>query len=67
MEFNHLLKDSGALLTEFYNVRFVGILERLKAGRFLNNEQRLWAKADVVKLLDDAIYKEIHFMPGERE
>ena len=67
MAFNHLLKDSGALLTEFYNVRFVGILERLKAGRFLNNEQRLWAKADVVKLLDDAIYKEIHFMPGERE
>lgn len=66
MAFNHLLTDSGYLLTQFYNVRFVGILERLRQGRFFNNEQRLWAKADVVKLLDDAIYKEIHFLPGER-
>ena len=67
MAFNHLLKDSGTLLTEFYNVRFVGVLERLRRGKFFNNEQRLWAKADVVKLLDDAIYKEIHFLPGARE
>ena len=67
MEFNHLLKDSGALLTEFFNVRFVGVLERLRRGKFFDNEQRLWAKADVVKLLDAAIYKEIHFLPGARE
>ena len=33
MAFNHLLKDSGFLLTEFYNVRFVEILERLRQGR----------------------------------
>lgn len=66
LTFNHLLKDSGFLLTQFYNVRFVGVLENLRRGRFSNNEQRLWAKADVVKLLDDAIYKEIHFLPGER-
>ena len=67
MMFNHLLTDSGFILTQFYNARFVGILERLKQGRFFNNERRLWAKADVVKLLDEAIYKEIHFLPGERE
>lgn len=67
LAFNHLLTYSGALLTEFYNVRFVGILERLRRGKFFDNEQRLWAKADVVKLLDDAIYKEIHFLPGVRE
>ena len=67
MAFNHLLTDSGYLLTQFYNVRFVGILERLRQGRFFNNERRFWAKADVVKLLDEAIYKEIHFLPGERE
>ncbi|MBQ3451942.1 MAG: methyltransferase [Selenomonadaceae bacterium] len=65
-KFNYLLKDSGFLLTQFYNVRFAGILERLRRGKFFNNEQRLWAKADVVKLLDDALYKEIRFMPGER-
>ena len=67
LAFNHLLTDSGFLLTRFYNVRFVGVLEALRRGRFCNNERRLWAKADVVKLLDDAIYKEIHFLPGERD
>ncbi|MBQ6296487.1 MAG: methyltransferase [Selenomonadaceae bacterium] len=67
MAFNHLLTDSGMLLTQFYNVRFVKVLENLQRGKFFNNEQRLWAKADVVKLLDSAIYKEIHFLPGERE
>ena len=66
MAFNHLLKDSGALLTQFLNVRFIGVLENLRRGKFSNNEQRLWAKADVVKLLDDAIYKEIHFLPAEK-
>ena len=66
MTCNHLLKDSGALLTQFRNVRFIGVLENLRRGYFSNNERRLWAKADVVKLLDDAIYKEIHFLPAEQ-
>lgn len=66
MTCNHLLKDSGALLTQFGNVRFVGVLENLRRGYFSNNERRLWAKTDVVKLLDDAIYKEIHFLPDAR-
>ncbi len=64
---NHLLKDSGMLLTQFYNVRFVKVLESLRRGQFINNEKKLWAKADVVKLLDDAIYKEIHFLPIRNE
>lgn len=42
---NHLLKDSGALLTRF--------------------TESAWTKAQVVKLLDDAIYKEIRFLPDE--
>lgn len=67
LTFNHLLTDSGYLLTRFYNVRYVGVLEALRRGKFSNNERRLWAKADVVKLLDDAIYKEIHFMEGEQD
>ena len=67
LTFNHLLTDSGYLLTRFDNVRFIGVLETLRVGRFTNNERRLWAKADVVKLLDSAIYKEIHFMPGEQD
>ena len=64
---NHLLKDSGMLLTQFYNVRFVKVLENLRRGLFINNEKKLWAKADIVKLLDDAIYKEIHFLPDDAE
>ena len=67
LAFNHLLTNSGFLLTRFYNVRYIGVLEALRAGRFTNNERRLWAKADVVKLLDDAVYKEIHFLACERE
>ena len=42
---NHLLKDSGALLTRF--------------------TESTWTKARLVKLLDDAIYKEIRFLPDE--
>ncbi len=42
---NHLLTDSGALLTRF--------------------TESTWTKARVVKLLDDAIYKEIRFLPDE--
>ena len=42
---NHLLTDSGALLTKF--------------------TESTWTKARVVKLLDDAIYKEIRFLPDE--
>lgn len=64
---NHLLTDSGMLLTQFYNVRFVKVLENLRRGRFSSNERRFWAKSDVVRLLDDAIYKEIHFLPVESE
>ena len=67
LEINHLLKDSGALLTQFQNVRSIGVLENLRRGKFSSNERRLWAKADVVKLLNDAVYKEIRFLPGARE
>lgn len=42
---NHLLTDSGAMLTRFTELE--------------------WTKARVVKLLDDAIYKEIRFLPDE--
>ncbi len=65
-ELNHLLKDAGFLLTQFNNARFIGMLESLRLGQFPTHEQKFWAKWDVVKLLNDAIYKEIHFMPAEK-
>lgn len=66
LEFNHLLKDSGFLLTQFLNVRFVEVLEGLRRGIFPAGERRFWAKRDVVKILDDATFKEIRFLAGER-
>ena len=42
---NHLLRDSGALLTRF--------------------DGALWSKRDVVKILSDAVYNEIHFAPSD--
>ena len=66
LEINHLLKDSGFMLTQFFNVRFIGVLENLKQGKFPTRDRKFWAKWDVVKVLDDAIYKEINFMPGEQ-
>ena len=64
---NRLLRDSGFLLTQFANMRFVGVLENLRRGRFSDNERKFWAKSDVVRLLDDAAFKEIRFLPGVRE
>ena len=66
LELKHLLKDSGFLLTQFLNVRFVEVLEGLRRGEFATGERRFWAKRDVVKILDDATFKEIRFLPGER-
>ena len=65
-ELNHLLKDSGFVLTQFLNVRFIGILESLRRGIFSPNEERFWAKWDIVKILNDANFKEINFLPGEQ-
>ncbi len=66
LEINHLLKDSGFMLTQFWNARFIKVLEELRRGKFPAREKRLWAKWDVVKVLDDAIYKEIRFLPDEQ-
>lgn len=44
---NHLLRDSGALLTQFLDEK--------------------WTKQQIVKLLSDSTYKEIHFLPEDSE
>ena len=65
-EINHLLKDSGFMLTQFLNVRFIGVLESLKRGIFSAQEERFWAKWDAVKILNDANFKEINFLPCQQ-
>ena len=65
-DISRLLKDAGFLLTQFFNARFIGMLESLRRGQFPTQEKKFWAKWDVVKLLHDAVYKEIHFLPYEK-
>lgn len=65
-EMNHLLKDSGFVLTQFLNARFIGVLENLRRGIFSANEERFWTKWDVVKILKDANFKEINFLHGDK-
>ena len=56
---SHLLTDVGRLVTSFLNVRAIGVLRALQAGEFPFRDERLYAKAEVVRLLNDALFKEI--------
>ena len=62
---NRQLKDTGFLVTEFENVRFINVLESLRQGYFPVRERRMYAKTEVVRLLNDALFKEISFAPDE--
>lgn len=61
---SRLLTDVGRLATAFLNVRCCDVLAGLQAGEFPFRAQRLYAKAEVVRLLNDALFKEITFAPG---
>lgn len=68
MALNRRLKETGALYTSYPNVRYHGMLDLLRAGDFpVRGERRLYAKPEIVRLLNDALYKEIHFTPGDRD
>lgn len=65
MGVSRALKDTGYLLSAFRNVRYAKILKELKEGRFPFRDEKLYAKDEVVKMLNDAIFKEISFSPME--
>ena len=62
-----LIRDTGYLVTEFENIRYWRVLERLMQGFFPERERRLYAKTEVVPLLSDASFKEIFFSPLRRD
>ena len=62
---NRWLKETGFLVTQFESIRYVGVLESLKQGYYPERERRLYAKTEIVRLLNDALFKEISFSPGE--
>ena len=62
---NRWLKETGFLVTQFENIRYIGILESLKQGYYSERERRLYAKTEIVRFLNDALFKEISFSKGE--
>ena len=62
---NRWLKETGFLVTQFESIRYIGVLESLKKGYYPERERRLYAKTEVVRLLNDALFKEISFSPNE--
>ena len=64
MTISRALKDTGYFLGSFLNLRYAPILDELKEGRFPFRDEHLYAKDEVVKMLNDAVFKEIVFMPA---
>ena len=68
MVLNRALKETGTLYTCYTNVRYHRVLMGLRDGEFrVRGDRHLYAKPEVVRLLNDTLYKEIHFYAGERD
>ena len=55
------------LAEEALTTCYEAVLEALKLGEFSYRAEHLWAKAEVVRLMDDTLFKEVSFMPGEQD
>ena len=68
MALNRALKETGTLYTCYTNVRYHRVLAGLRDGEFrVRGDRHLYAKPEIVRLLNDTLYKEIHFFAGERD
>ena len=67
MDISRKLTDVGVFYGDFLNIRYTGVLEALKQGQFPVREKHLYAKSEMVRLLDDTLFKEIDFVPGDRD
>ena len=67
MDISRKLKDTGFAVAAFYNARCHKILRELALGRFNVDGRRFWTKGDVVKIFNDAVFKEIDFAYAERD
>ena len=61
MDISRKLTDVCVLYGDFLNVRYIGVLEALQQGEFPVREKHLYAKTEMVRLLDDTLFKEIDF------
>ena len=64
MDISRKLTDTGKLYTAYLNIRYHGVLAQLREGIFPVRDKHLYAKAEIVRILDDAVFKEIDFLPG---
>lgn len=67
LDISRKLTDVGVFYGDFLNIRYTGVLEALKQGQFPVREKHLYAKSEMVRLLDDTLFKEIDFVPGDRD
>lgn len=61
--FSRFIKQTGALLTSFENIRWWKILDNLRDGHFYALAHRLFAREDFGTLLYASFYKEVSFLP----
>ena len=65
---NRALRETGTLYTCYTNIRYHRVLAALRDGEFrVRGDRHLYAKPEIVRLLNDTLYKEIHFFAGERD
>ena len=57
--FSLFLKDTGALLTSFRNIRHWSVLQNLMDGHYYSIVSRLYARAEFEKLLYASFYKSV--------
>ena len=67
MRLNRLLEPTGNLYTLYSNIRYHAVLESLRQGDYPVRGRQLYAKPEVVRLLNDTLFKEISFAPAERD
>ena len=65
--FSLFLKDTGALLTSFRNIRHWSVLQNLMDGHYYSIVSRLYARAEFEKLLYASFYKSVHCQAQQRK
>ena len=65
LRLSKLIKETGYLVTQFHNIRYYEVLEKLRRGFYPERERRLFAKSEVVRLINDALFKEVSFTPDK--
>lgn len=64
--FSTYLKQTGALLTSFRNIRFWEVIEELQGGHYYQVVSRLYARPEFERLLYASFYKFVRFATQRR-